>query len=65
VSRAATFKLEADAGYLPRRRVTTDANGHGVISVEARGLAVGDVISVKINTEHYTAIGKLRVEVVA
>ena len=65
VMRSATFKLEADAGYLPRRRVTTDANGHGVISVEARGLAVGDVIAVKINTEHYTAIGKLRVEVVA
>jgi hypothetical protein len=36
-----------------------------MISVEARGLAVGDVIAVKINTEHYTAIGKLRIEVVA
>jgi hypothetical protein len=65
VLRAVTFKLEADAGYLPRRRVTTDANGHGVISVEARGLVAGDWIAVKINTEHYTAIGKLRIEVVA
>jgi hypothetical protein len=63
VLRAATFKLDADAGYLPRRRVTTDANGQGLVTVEARGLRPGDVIGVKINTEHYTAIGKLRIEV--
>lgn len=63
VERSLSFKLEADAGYLPRRRVTTNSTGQGVVTFEARGLNPGDVASIKINTEHYTAIGKLRVEV--
>ncbi|MEN8983775.1 MAG: hypothetical protein ABF255_16615 [Planktotalea arctica] len=61
---ALTLKLESDAGYLPKRRLMTDAQGQGSFAVEALGLSPGDRIAVKINTEHYTAIGKVIVEVV-
>ena len=58
------LKLESDAGYLPKRRLTTDMNGVGSFAVEALGLSPGDQIALKINTEHYTAIGKIILEVV-
>ncbi|WP_420587675.1 hypothetical protein [Marivita sp.] len=58
------LKLESDAGYLPKRRLFTGADGTGSFAVEALGLNPGDQIAVKINTEHYTAIGKIILEVV-
>jgi hypothetical protein len=61
---ALALKLESDAGYLPKRRLTTDTSGAGIFAVEALGLSPGDQIAVKINTEHYTAIGKIILEVV-
>ena len=61
---ALTLKLESDAGYLPRRRLTTDPSGAGSFAVEALGLSPGDRIAVKINVGHYTAIGKIILEVV-
>jgi hypothetical protein len=61
---AMTLKLECDAGYLPIRRLMTDQTGQGSFAVEALGLAAGERITVKINTEHYTAIGKITLEVV-
>jgi hypothetical protein len=42
----------------------TDQTGQGSFAVEALGLAAGERITVKINTEHYTAIGKITLEVV-
>ncbi|MEQ8366994.1 MAG: hypothetical protein RIB61_09825 [Roseicyclus sp.] len=60
---ALALKLESDAGYLPKRRLTTDASGVGSFVVEALGLSPGDQIAVKVNTEHYTAIGKIILEV--
>lgn len=64
VERELTFKLDADAGYLPRRRVTTDAMGRGIVSFCAQGLVAGECAQIKINAEHFTALGKLAVEVV-
>jgi hypothetical protein len=61
---ALMLKLESDAGYLPKRRLTTDMSGTGSFAVDALGLSPGDQIAVKINTEHYTAIGKIILEVV-
>ena len=61
---ALALKLESDAGYLPKRRLTTDTSGVGSFAVDALGLSPGDRIAVKINTEHYTAIGKIILEVV-
>lgn len=61
---ALRLKLESDAGYLPKRRLITDENGLGSFTIEALGLNSGDHIAVKINTEHYTAIGKIILEVV-
>jgi hypothetical protein len=63
-AKALKLKLDSDAGYLPKRRLTTDAQGQGSFAVEAIGLSPGDRIAVKINTEHYTAIGKIILEVV-
>ena len=61
---ALTLKLESDAGYLPKRRLVTGPDGTGSFAIEALGLRPGDQIAVKINTEHYTAIGKIVLEVV-
>jgi hypothetical protein len=61
---ALVMKLESDAGYLPKRRLVTDASGRGTFIVEALGLARGERIAVKINAGHYTAIGKIILEVV-
>jgi hypothetical protein len=64
LARSVTLKLEADAGYLPRRRLITTSEGTGIVTLEARGLSPGEHVHVKLNTEHYTAIGKIAVEVV-
>lgn len=61
---AIALKLESDAGYLPKRRLITAADGTGSFAVEALGLTPGDRITVKLNTEHYTAIGKIVLEVI-
>jgi len=61
---AVALKLESDAGYLPKRRLFTAADGTGSFAIEALGLSPGDRITVKLNTEHYTAIGKIVLEVV-
>lgn len=61
---ALKLKLDSDAGYLPKRRLATDAQGQGSFAIEALGLRPGDRIAVKVNTEHYTAIGKIIVEVI-
>ena len=50
-------------GLNTNARLTTDINGAGSFAVEAMGLSPGDRIAVKINTEHYTAIGKIILEV--
>ena len=59
-----TLKLESDAGYLPKRRLVTAPDGTGSFLVQAIGLSPGDTMTVKLNTEHYTAIGKIVVQVV-
>ena len=61
---ALTLKLDSDAGYLPKRRLVTNEDGVGSFAIEALGLRPGDLIAVNINTEHYTSIGKVMVEVV-
>ena len=61
---AIALKLESDAGYLPKRRLVTAADGTGSFAIEALGLSPGDSIAVKLNTEHYTAIGKIVLEVI-
>lgn len=64
LAHAIALKLESDAGYLPKRRLTTAADGTGSFAIEALGLTPGDRIAVKLNTEHYTAIGKIMLEVI-
>jgi hypothetical protein len=61
---AIALKLESDAGYLPKRRLITAADGTGSFAIEAPGLSPGDRIAVKLNTEHYTSIGKIVLEVI-
>jgi hypothetical protein len=61
---AIALKLESDAGYLPKRRLVTASDGTGSFGVQAIGLSSGDRITVKLNAAHYTAIGKIVLEVV-
>ena len=58
------LKLEALSGYLPQTRVVTDAEGRAVIRACALGLRAGDTLSIKINTDHYTAVGRVDVPVI-
>jgi hypothetical protein len=58
------LKLAALSGYLPKKRVTTAADGSAVITVTALGLTLGDILDIKINTDHYTGIGRIQVDVV-
>ena len=58
------LKLDALSGYLPRKRVTTAADGNAATTVTALGLSPGDILDVKINTDHYTGIGRIQVAVV-
>ncbi len=60
---ATKLKLDALSGYLPKKRVTTAADGSAVVTVTALGLNPGDVLDVKINTDHYTGIGRIQVAV--
>ena len=59
-----TLKLEALSGFLPKTRVTTAADGSAEIVIMALGLIPGDLLDVKINTDHYSGIGRLRITVV-
>lgn len=63
VNRSATYRVESDAGYLPKTRVTTDSTGAGTIKFTALGLEAGDTANVKINATHFTNIGKITVNV--
>ncbi len=56
---ATRLKLEALSGYLPQMRITTDEQGQAVIRACALGLTVGETLSLKINTEHYSSVGRI------
>ncbi len=58
------LKLDTLSGYLPKRRATTAADGSAEVTVTALGLTPGDILDVKINTDHYTGIGRIKVAVV-
>lgn len=64
VNTSSTYKLEADAGYLPKRKVTTDATGAGTFKFSALGLQAGDTAKVKVSAEHFSNIGKITVNVI-
>ena len=61
---ATKLKLDALSGYLPKKRVTTAADGSAATTVTALGLSPGDILDIKINTDHYTGIGRIQVAVV-
>jgi hypothetical protein len=63
VGKSSTYRLECDAGYLPKAKVTTDATGAGTIKFTALGLEAGDTANIKINSTHFTNIGKITVNV--
>ncbi len=64
LSHVTKLKLDALSGYLPKKRVTTTSDGSAAITVTALGLNPGDLLDVKINTDHYTGIGRIQVAVV-
>ena len=58
------LKLEALSGFVAQTRVVTDAEGRAVIRACALGLRAGDTLSIKINTDHYSAVGRVDVPVI-
>jgi hypothetical protein len=64
LAHATRLKLEVLSGYVPQSRVLTDAQGRAVIRACALGLRPGETLSLKINTDHYTAVGRVDVAVV-
>jgi len=64
LAHATKLKLDALSGYLPKKRVATAANGSAAITVTALGLSPGDILDIKINTDHYTGIGRIQIAVV-
>jgi len=57
------LKLEALSGYLSQTRVVTDTEGQAVIRAAAFGLRPGETLSIKINTDHYSSVGRVDVPV--
>ena len=64
LAHATRLKLETLSGYAPQSRVLTDAQGQAVIRACALGLKSGETLSLKINTDHYTSVGRVDVAVV-
>lgn len=58
------LKIEPLSGYVPQARVVTDAQGQALIRACALGLRSGETLSLKINTDHYTSVGRVDVAVV-
>lgn len=58
------LKLEVLSGYVPHARVVTDDQGQAIIRACALGLRSGERLSLKINTDHYSAVGRVDVTVV-
>lgn len=63
LAHATRLKLEVLSGYVPQSRVVTDAQGRAVIRACALGLRPGETLSLKINTDHYTSVGRVDVAV--
>ena len=64
LAHATRLKLEVLSGYVPHGRVVTDDQGRAVIRACALGLRPGETLSLKINTDHYTSVGRVDVAVV-
>ena len=64
LAHATRLKLEVLSGYVPQSRVLTDTQGRAVIRACALGLRRGETLSLKINTDHYTSVGRVDVAVV-
>ncbi|KJZ17427.1 hypothetical protein TW86_04020 [Halomonas sp. S2151] len=63
LSRAVTYKVEATAGYVPKRRIVTDEKGSGEILFRATDLEPGDEAKVKLNIGHFTGISHVTVKI--
>lgn len=61
--RATRLEISSDAGYLPRRFITTDEQGRAQFVLIPTGLAAGERVKVKLSATHFTNIGSASVEV--
>ena len=61
--RATRLEVSTDAGYLPRRFITTDEQGRAQFVLIPTGLVAGERVKVKLSATHFTNIGSASVEV--
>ena len=59
-----TLKVEEVSGFFPQKRLRTDGGGAATLTAMALGLKPGDLLVAKIGTDHFSAVGKITVEVV-
>lgn len=64
LAHATDLKIEVLSGYVTQLRVRTDDQGQALIRAAALGLRAGERLSVKINSNHYSAVGRIDVPVV-
>ncbi|MBO6510210.1 MAG: hypothetical protein JJ979_17310 [Roseibium sp.] len=57
------LRLEADAGYLPKARTIVD-DGKGSFKFRAMDLEFSDVATIKLSTDHFSGVGRIKVQVV-
>lgn len=60
---AAVLKVEADAGYVPMRRIVFDKDGRAKVRVSALGLLPGEKIRLKFSAGSFTNVGTVEVTV--
>lgn len=58
------MEIETDAGYLPRRRITFDAQGKATINIIPVGLTEGETLKVKFSVGSYSGVSTIPVEVI-
>ena len=56
--------LKEHTGYAPHKQITMSENGSATAMVHAWGLVAGDQINIKLNSIHYSGIGRIIVDVI-
>ncbi len=62
-NRKTRLEIITDAGYLPKRFITTDDQGRAQFSLIPLGLSAGEKVKVKLSATHFTNVGGTTAEV--
>ena len=63
-ARATELSLQAHSGYLPKRKIVTNASGAASFMIRATDLAPGDKIKIKAQAGYFTKVGATEITVI-